>query len=180
MTLRKEDVKPKSEAAISQSDFINGTGKIEEEIVAKKQQTHSDTVEHKGKTYTLASVQPEQPRSAGRESKSKKVWVKDDVDLTKEKRKRNVHGTAINVPMYVEEFRVLEAAHLAAMSLQVEKGLEVQSFSEFVRDTLVKACSKQIKAEDVKKITAEKINQIMAKSEEINSLYDDADKRTIG
>lgn len=164
--MRNPNQHRKSEVAtVSQEDFVNGVGKTADEVAAEKQKISSNTVQHKGKTYTLASVQPVQPRSAGKVSRSKKVWVNDDVDQTKEKRKRNVHGTAINVPLHVEEFRVLEAAHLVHMRSQIEKGMEVESFSEFIREVLVRACSKQIGAEEVRTIYEEKINQIMVKHE---------------
>lgn len=178
--MRSPNQHRKSETStVSQADFVNAVGKTEEEVVAEKQQNRNNTVEHKGKVYELASVQPEQPRSAGKIPTSKKVWVKNNIDQTREKRKRNVHGTAINVPLHVEEFRILEAAHLVHMRSQIEKGIEVESFSEFIREALVRACSKQIGAE-ARTISEEKINQIMVKTEEMNSLDDDVDKRTIG
>ena len=131
--------------------------KTESEKEAEHTSSSIEEITINGQTYQLASKQPEQPRSK-RLDGSKKIWVADDVDPTKEKRKRNKHGTAINFPLYVEEFIAIEAVYEDAL-----KSGDTDSFADYVREVLKTHAKSKLGKERYDAILAEKINQVMDK-----------------
>lgn len=154
--MRSPNQQRKSEAPVSQEEFINAVGQTTAEVVAEKNKDQTEIVKHKGKEYTLASVQPEQPKRYRATAGAKKHWVKH-VD-TGELRKENVNGTAINVPFFVEDYRALEAA------FELDKQ-NYRSFANFVRQALLQHAKDKLGDVKFDEITSEKIDQIMVQPE---------------
>lgn len=143
----------------SEQAVIDGAGTGEVKTTQINEGSKQITLD--GITYQLTDVQPPQPRSKGKEVK--KFWVHDNVNPLEEKRKRNVHGTALNVPMYVEEFRILEEAHKKYAKAEADKGNDFDSFSEYTRKVLLKAFESKLTKEEVAEISKVKTNQINLK-----------------
>ena len=92
---------------------------------------------------------------------AKKVWIEDDVDPTKEKRKRNKHGTAINFPLFVEEFLTIEAVFDNAL----EAG-QTESFADYIREVLKAHAKKELGAKKYEEILSKKYNQKILKKDD--------------
>ena len=92
---------------------------------------------------------------------AKKVWVEDDVDPTKEKRKRNKHGTAINIPVFVEEFLAIEQVFEEAL-----KSGQTDSFADYVREVLKAHAKNKLGAKKYEEILSKKYNQVILKKED--------------
>ena len=89
---------------------------------------------------------------------TKKVWVEDNVDPTVEKRKRNKHGTAINIPVFVEEFLALEAVYEDAL-----KSGQTDSFADYIREALKAHAKSKLGSKRYEEILSKKMNQIIVK-----------------
>lgn len=148
---------PSAETAVIEGA---GTGKVETTQPTEKTESKK-TITIDGIEYHLTEVQPPQPRSKGKETK--KYWVHDDVDPLKEKRKRNVHGTAVNIPLYVEEFRIMDEAYQKYAKAEAGKGKDFDSFSEYTRKLLLKAFESKLTKDEVTAIESVKMNQINLK-----------------
>lgn len=83
-----------------------------------------------------------------------KIWVEDDIDPTVEKRKRNKHGTAINFPLFVEEFLAIEAVYENAL-----KAGETESFADYLREVLKQHAKSKLGKEAYDAILSKKYNQ---------------------
>lgn len=92
---------------------------------------------------------------------AKKVWVEDDVDPTKEKRKRNKHGTAINIPVFVEEFLAIEQVFEEAL-----KSGQTDSFADYVREALKAHAKNKLGKEKYEEILSKKYNQVILKKDD--------------
>lgn len=92
---------------------------------------------------------------------AKKVWVEDDVDPTKEKRKRNKHGTAINIPVFVEEFLAIEQVFEEAL-----KSGQTDSFADYVREVLKAHTKNKLGKEKYEEILSKKYNQVILKKDD--------------
>lgn len=92
---------------------------------------------------------------------AKKVWVKDDVDPTKEKRKRNKHGTAINIPVFVEEYLAIEAVFEEAL-----RAGQTDSFADYVREVLKIHAKNKLGKDEYEKIVSQKYNQRIIKKDD--------------
>lgn len=92
---------------------------------------------------------------------AKKVWIEDDVDPTKEKRKRNKHGTAINFPLFVEEFLTIEAVFENAL-----KAGQTESFADYIREVLKAHAKKELGAKKYEEILSKKYNQKILKKDD--------------
>lgn len=91
---------------------------------------------------------------------AKKVWVEDDVDPTVEKRKRNKHGTAINFPLFVEEFLAIEAVYEDAL-----KSGQTDSFADYIREALKAHAKSKLGSKRYEEILSKKMNQVIVKKE---------------
>jgi len=89
---------------------------------------------------------------------TKKVWVEDNVDPTVEKRKRNKHGTAINIPIFVEEFLALEAVYEDAL-----KSGQTDSFADYIREALKAHAKSKLGSKRYEEILSKKMNQVIVK-----------------
>jgi|GEM_PF-1314974 len=89
---------------------------------------------------------------------AKKVWVEDDVDPTVEKRKRNKHGTAINFPLFVEEFLAIEAVYEDAL-----KSGQTDSFADYIREALKAHAKSKLGSKRYEEILSKKMNQVIVK-----------------
>lgn len=89
---------------------------------------------------------------------AKKVWVEDDVDPTVEKRKRNKHGTAINIPVFVEEFLAIEAVYEDAL-----KSGQTDSFADYIREALKAHAKGKLGSKRYEEILSKKMNQVIVK-----------------
>lgn len=87
-----------------------------------------------------------------------KIWVEDDIDPTVEKRKRNKHGTAINFPLFVEEFLAIEAVYENAL-----KAGETESFADYLREVLKQHAKSKLGKEAYEEILSKKYNQQVIK-----------------
>lgn len=92
---------------------------------------------------------------------AKKVWVEDDVDPTKEKRKRNKHGTAINIPVFVEEYLAIEQVFEKAL-----KASQTDSFADYVREVLKAHAKNKLGAKKYEEILSKKYNQVILKKDD--------------
>lgn len=93
---------------------------------------------------------------------AKKVWVEDDVDPTVEKRKRNKHGTAINFPLFVEEFLAIEAVYEDAL-----KAGQTDSFADYIREALKSHAKSKLGSKRYEEILSKKMNQVIVKKEKV-------------
>lgn len=87
-----------------------------------------------------------------------KIWVEDNIDPTVEKRKRNKHGTAINFPLFVEEFLAIEAVYENAL-----KAGETDSFADYLREVLKQHAKNKLGKEAYDAILSKKYNQQVIK-----------------
>lgn len=94
---------------------------------------------------------------------AKKVWVEDDVDPTVEKRKRNKHGTAINFPLFVEEFLAIEAVYEDAL-----KAGQTDSFADYIREALKAHAKSKLGSKRYEEILSKKMNQVIVKKEKVD------------
>lgn len=92
---------------------------------------------------------------------AKKVWIEDDIDPTVEKRKRNKHGTAINFPLFVEEYLAIEAVFENAL-----KAGQTESFADYVREILKAHAKKELGKEKYDEILSKKYNQVILKKDD--------------
>ena len=90
-----------------------------------------------------------------------KIWVEDDIDPTVEKRKRNKHGTAINFPLFVEEFLAIEAVYENAL-----KAGETDSFADYLREVLKQHAKNKLGKEAYDAILSKKYNQQVIKKQD--------------
>lgn len=92
---------------------------------------------------------------------AKKVWIEDDVDPTKEKRKRNKHGTAINIPVFVEEFLAIEQVFEDAL-----KAGQTDSFADYIREILKAHAKNKLGTKKYEDILSKKYNQVILKKDD--------------
>lgn len=89
-----------------------------------------------------------------------KVWILNDIDPKVEKRKRNKHGTAINIPVFVEEFIAIEKIFEAALDAG-----QTESFADYIRTVLVDHAKNKLGKVEFEKIEKLKYNQVILKKE---------------
>lgn len=113
------------------------------------------------KGATTSEVVAEGPKVIERhhaKNGAKKVWVENNIDPTQEKRKRNKHGTAINFPLFVEEYLAIEAVFEQAL-----KDGQTESFADYVREVLKAHAKSKLGKDEYEKILSQKYNQQIIK-----------------
>ncbi len=131
--------------------------KTQAEIDAKKAELKKTTVE---KEAEAVSKDGDVIKRTHAKNGTAKVWVKDNIDPTQEKRKRNKHGTAINFPLFVEEYLTIETAYEIAL-----KAGETESFADYIREVLKEHAKEKLGAKAYKEILDKKYNQEIVKKD---------------
>lgn len=150
------------------------TKKGEEDPVLKaettKRKSKKDLINAK---LQLAVKSPTQPTNPVTRSNKEVVYYINNLDEDLE-RKRDAHGTAINVPVFVEEFRVLEALYE-----KERKKYGATSFVDFIRKYLDVKAQKDLGQAEYKKVMDEKLNQVVRNIEDANSGIDELAEKKV-
>lgn len=128
------------------------TDNMDTELVAdsNKRKSKKEEINKKLADANKSLTQPTNPITR---SNKRIVYFENNLDELSE-RKRDAHGTAINVPLYVEEFRVLEALY------EKERGkYKATSFVDFIRKYLDEKALVDLGEEEHSTIMSEKLNQ---------------------
>lgn len=129
----------------------------EDLLTTSKRISKKDQIKAKLESAVKSPTQPTNPVTR---SNKEVVYYINNLDEHRE-RKRDAHGTAINVPLYVEEFRVLEALYE-----QEYKKLDATSFVDFIRKYLNNKIQQDLGSKKYKEIMNEKLNQVVKNIEE--------------
>lgn len=124
----------------------------ESELVAdsNKRKSKKEVINEKLEKANKSLTRPTNPITR---SNKRVVYLENNLDELSE-RKRDAHGTAINVPLYVEEFRVLEALY----EKEREK-YNATSFVDFLRKYLASKVQIDLGKKAYDEIMKEKLNQ---------------------
>lgn len=117
---------------------------------ANKRVSKKSKVQAKFNEAERSLTQPSNPITR---SNKRIVYFENNLDIRRE-RKRDVHGTTLTIPMYVEEFRLLEA-------LYELKGdaYDASSITDFLREVLKEKAKNVLLKKDFDEIYNEKLNQ---------------------
>lgn len=142
----------KAENVATPKPELNSSTKSDPILIAdaNKRVSKKAKVQEKFKKAERSLTQPTNPVTR---SNKRVVYFKNNLDLRRE-RKRDVHGTTLTIPLYVEEFRLLEA-------LYELKGdaYDASSITDFLRGVLIEKAKNVLTKKEFDEIYNEKLNQ---------------------
>lgn len=137
-----------------EDDFINGAGSGEVVKRSSRQKLEKQRIQAKILESDESVYQPNQPKNG----RSKSVCYKNN--LTSSERKEFYVGTAINVPMYIEDFRLIKEA------FDNYNDTEATTLTDYIREVLKSKAEAVLPNKIYTEISNEKLNMVSVKKTE--------------